>query len=88
MATKGINSINIEICNGHYGTVEIEVNKERGSVTHKYYSVPKDAIMKLLNAKSEPSIADFEKWKNAATETHENAIVDCEWELGWWDKED
>lgn len=42
--------------------VELYENGKRGKVTHQYWSVPKDIVLKLLNAKSQPDIGDFDKW--------------------------
>jgi len=56
-----------------YGDMEIEVRKESGRTTHKYYSVPRDVIRKFINASKAPTLKDFEGWLNDAREKEEKA---------------
>jgi hypothetical protein len=57
-----ITKFEIESWGDDSACLKIRVNKERGTVTHEYNSVPKRIIMKFLNQKSIPTESEVSHW--------------------------
>jgi hypothetical protein len=70
-----------------YGSVKIRTYKNGRSRTTEYNNVPKEIIMKFLNAKTSPEDSDFEGWYNDwHNKEKKNSLPDC-CGYDWWTKE-
>jgi hypothetical protein len=67
------------------GDVTITCYKDRGTVEHKYWCVPKSIVCKYLNSKKQPSISDFECWLRSERDKNKKSHdVPCIGET-WWE---
>lgn len=81
-----ITGFKIENHNWLNSDVELYENSKHGKVTHQYWSVPKELVMKLLNAKSQPDVGDFDKWMREKDGVAKMDTICCS-ESCFWDKE-
>jgi hypothetical protein len=51
-----------------YGNVEVTAHSRNGNITHMYWNVPKSVMLKLITAKKNPTVKDFDDWVTAAKE--------------------
>jgi hypothetical protein len=68
-----------------YGAVELTTGSGGHDIVHKYWSVPKKVIRKLVNATKQPSIKDFEDWLDGAKP--KDSPVGC-YSSDWWSNDD
>lgn len=93
MAKGDIENIELKISGSNWNEVTLSEYKQGRRIEHKYYSIKKKLVMKLLNASSAPSISDFEGWlrdEEAKDKKADNGKTTACERLGsdWWDSRD
>jgi hypothetical protein len=71
-----------------WGCVKLRTYNNGRAIEHEYNCVPKKIILKLLQAKTTPDMADFDQWmrdhRNKAKDKDGGVSACCDW---WESKE-
>jgi hypothetical protein len=62
MAKGLIESIELKISGASWNEVTVSEYVNNRRIEHKYYSIPKRVVMKLLNSSTTPTVSDFDGW--------------------------
>jgi hypothetical protein len=93
MAKNEIENMEFKLSGARWNEVMLSEYHEGRRIEHRYYSIKKNLVMKLLNSSKAPTISDFEGWLREEEQKEKKAKGDkteCPVDSGsdWWASRD